>query len=428
MFGLLKVAKYAVYCALACVIYKAIEKCICKLCCTKRDAWLITEETLGTEVGAGHVYKQDGVLGFWTERYMVIKNGKVYLYTDQTRTTVKAEYVLAGAGAERCTAHADEEHKYYFNMVHPDQGTREFYVISEPRRSQWMDLISAQGRALLPTAIMGVLGKVGGFSKTTWEERWCYCAGPTFEYYANKTDELPSGTLWLLGANVRDSSSRGQKYCVEIMQDPSAKESRKGKKKYVFSMETEGEQTKWLRALEGRTVPREAAAAAADGTVSNPLQAGAGTGAGDDANLPERPLSKSKRGYLEKKGKRLGGYTKRFFLLEPKEGAKESEIKLLYYENEEQCKKNGDMKGFVMMLDLGKLPRREGSLDLSFTSKGKAYVLRANSPQERDEWVAHLTAWHEYAVALKKAKAEAGAGGAGGGGRVAGGSPAKGGD
>jgi len=408
-----KMAKYALYLAACCVVYKACEKC-CNKMCAARDPWVITDEAVGGELGAGPVYKVDGMLGFWTERYMVIKDGKIILYSDVSRTSIKAEYVLAGASAERCATHVDEDAKFYFNLVHPEQGVREFYVISEPRRAQWMDLLTHQGQAANNGALFGTILKIGGITKSTWEERWCICAGPTLDYFGKKTDDLPMGSLWLFGANVRETSARGKKYCIEIIQDASARESRKGKKKYLFALETEGQQLQWLEALQRRTSKDE---------VINPLQEGAaagggaaaGAGAGAEGNgetvtQPDLPKTLKMRSYLEKKGKRLGGFSKRFFRLSPKEDCKETDIKVVYFETEEDEKKGDNMKGFFPVLDVTpqKLPKRLGSTELTFSVKGKEYHLRAASPQERDEWVAHITAWYEYAVKLKKFRAAGG--------------------
>lgn len=417
MFAVFKVARYAFYAAACCFVYKKIEKCCGKLF-AKKDPWNITEEAIGEELGAGHVFKQDGMLGFWVERYLAIKENRLILYADQTRTQVKGEFALAAAYAGPCSGHADEEAKFYFNLTHPDQGIREFYVISEPRRAQWLELITAQGSRLERDSIFGILSKIGGITKTKWDDRWCICVGPTLIYYASKDDDMPVGSLWLVGAHIRDSGTKGGKYSIEIIQDASATQARKGKKKYTFAASSESSRTLWLEALQRRASPR-----VAEAEVINPLNSDSATSpmrgpgeAGRDA-FPEKPKT-SMKGYLEKKGKRLGGFTKRFYVLEPKEPpaggcVPESDIRMLYYNTEAQFAKKEELKGFIKVSDLtaAQLPKREGSLEFTFSVKGKACTLRASSPQERDEWVAHMNAWYQYIQAVKRATTERAAGG-----------------
>lgn len=409
MFGMgmvTRAAKYAVYLAICCFFYKMCERCIGKMC-KKRDPWNIQEEVQGAELAAGHVFKPDGMLGFWGEFYLVVRDGRLILWADQTRTGIRGEYVLAGATAERSATRADEEEKLYFTLTHPDQGVREFYVISEQRREQWLTIINATAASLrnADKVLFGMLFKIGGLTKTTWEERWCVCAGTQLIYYVSKTDDLPGGALYLTGASVRDVQHLGKKHAIEIIQDKSSPLSRKKNKKYLFATESHGAQTQWLEVLRRNTTSADEA------QIINPVLAAGGgvqmtstAGLAGEAVGPQRPTNKM-RGILEKKQKSVfGGWQKRFFVLDPGE---RGDIKLFYFENQEKADSKGSMKGFVVLADImtENKPKRLDATELIFTCKGKLYTLRAPTPQDRDEWILELNSWRDFAVHLKEARA-----------------------
>ena len=408
-----RAAKYAVYLAICCFFYKMCERCIGKMC-KKRDPWNIQEEVQGAELAAGHVFKPDGMLGFWGEFYLTLRDGRLILWADQTRTGIRGEFVLAGATAERSATRADEDDKLYFTVTHPDQGVREFYVISEQRREQWLTIINATAGTLrnADKVLFGMLFKIGGLTKTTWEDRWCVCAGPNLVYYVNKTDDYPGGILHLPGASVRDVQHLGKKYAIEIIQDKSSPLSRKKNKKYLFATESQGQQMQWLAVLRRNTADEVQEAGGVGAVVANPLLAaagggvqmsGTGGGAAEGEVGSQRPTSKM-RGPLEKKQKSVfGGWQKRYFVLEPGErGA----VKLLYFETQEKADSNGSMKGFVDLSDIlpDNKPKRLDATELTFTCKGKLYTLRAPTPQDRDEWVLEMNKWRDYAVSLKETR------------------------
>ena len=404
-------AKYAAYMVLCCIVYKACEKCVGKMC-KQRDPWNITEEVQGTEIAAGHVFKPDSMLGMWGEYYAVVRDNMMIFYADQTRTVLRGEFVLVGSTAERNATRVDDETKLYFVLSHPDCGIREFYVTSEQRREQWLTILSATANNLRSSnkCIFGMLSKIGGITKSNWDERWCICSGPTLAYYVQKTDDLPNGTLYLVGANIRQLSHRGKTHCIEIVQDKTAVQSRKGSKKYIFAMESAGAQNQWLEVLKRSANAEEtenpilAAGGASGGAAGGSVQM-TSTGLAGKGNGPEKPTSKM-RGYLEKKQKSIfGGWQKRYFVLDPS-GDKWQDIKVLYFETQEKADSNGSMKGFLALVDIANdRPKRDGATDFTFVGKGKAYTLRAPSPQDRDEWVREMNCWIEYAVALKETRA-----------------------
>jgi len=385
-------------------------KCVDK-CCEKRDDWDIHAECLGTETAAGSL-KKSGAMGglMWSKRYVTIDNNKIICYADQSRQVVKSEIVLVGASAQASTTHADKEKEFYFVVSHPECGTNEFMTRSAMRRAQWMSKINNLSAAITKNSIYGVILKQqGGLFNSGWKERWCVCTGRTLDWYETAADSLPKSGVILTGATIREATKADQKFCIEIEQNPT-KTTKKSKKKYFFATLAEHDRAKWIEIMQACTVEVEN-----KNMVDNPmLAAGGATGGGEEEEEKikvERPTT-SMKGILEKKATNLlARWQKRYFVLQcPKEldptpsptapQPSPSIFFIWYYEDEASASK--EYKGRIPIENILH-PKREGATDLVFSMKdGRIYNLRAQTPQEAEEWLMEIDTWCTYVASLAK--------------------------
>ena len=121
------------------------------------------------------------------KRFFVIKEAKLLYYADDTRKVVKGEFSLANITCRTSPTRPNGNKKYHFIINHPESGIREFYAKNNVRRSQWIDTLNNTA-AMLTNSTSGMLSKQGGFGKTTWQERYCICAGRDFDYFENITE------------------------------------------------------------------------------------------------------------------------------------------------------------------------------------------------------------------------------------------------
>jgi hypothetical protein len=252
--------------------------CLCRtFCCDcslfePRDDWNIENEAQDGEKGAGWIYKKaKGSDLVWSKRYFVLTGEKLFYFTDRNRVVKKGEIVLAGATAVECSHRADTKKIFYFNITHPQCGSREFYAKTRNRRAQWINKINEISNELSHRAIFGKLFKQGGMSKNVWQERWCICTGTTIDYFDSPTDNQSKGSLCkflrtlfkvfsfnklylfffflflkdIVGASVRPLAIK-EKYCFEIS---TAQPGKKGNKKYVFASLNEAERDTWIERL-----------------------------------------------------------------------------------------------------------------------------------------------------------------------------------
>lgn len=144
--------------------------------------------------------------------------------------------------------------------------------------------------------------------------------------------------LDMLGAKVKEYSTKDQKYCFEV----SALNDKKGGKKYVFAAEKEHFRTKWIEMI--KKVSRDEGSSLAigaqsdrDSSTDNPMVANSSKDSSEamatmSVGSSFKSTAKSvkvaeKYGYLSKKSPRiLIGWQKRFFHLK-------SSGEIIYYEN-----------------------------------------------------------------------------------------------
>lgn len=380
------------------------------------DDWKIETETRNGERGAGWLYKRGKNAAVWSKRYFAITETKLIYYMDMDRTVMKGEIVLVGASARESSIRSDAKKKYYFIVSHPQCGSRELCAKSRNRRNQWIQKINDIASELERNgAVYGKLLKQGGLSKNTWQERWCVCAGNTIDYFDNVGDNQSKGCIELLNANIREFTQK-DKVCFEIS---TANPGKKGSKKYVFSLEREGERTKWSEALKRATLPvnvrldnastKSAIENDDDDDISqtsrensvnnnnNPMHSKTISVDKDNielAGLEPRPqsftssltsisLDKQISGYLFKKSpSAMAGWQKRFF-----KTLNNGDI--AYFKSEEDANQDKDQKGVILLADI----RSDCDIDVNkktyeFTIKttSKNYVLKANFYQEGLDW------------------------------------------
>ena len=236
LFTTLKYAKYAAYCAVACIAWRMVDRA-CARCCEKGGDWNIEEECGRGELAAGYLRKKGKGADVWSKRYIVLAKGKLIYYMDQMRDKQNGEIVIAGASATASSTRADEDKKFYFEITHPECGTREFYAKSDMRRRQWINKINALSADLSSMSHWGTLKKKGGLISEVWQSRWCCSNSETLDYYDEATSSKSKGSIDIRAAIMKPSAHEQQPYCIEIEQRAPSKGrfgQNKSGKVYVF--------------------------------------------------------------------------------------------------------------------------------------------------------------------------------------------------
>lgn len=365
-------------------------KCCCDLSCLEpAEDWDITASAGAGELGAGWLYKcGKGTTGTFGKRFFTVTETKLLYYADESRQVVKGEYSLVGASAKVSPTRANARNKFHFILSHPTCGVREFYAKNNVRRSQWIDMINNTATAIGPS-MTGNLLKQGGLGKSTWQERFCICAGRTLDYYESPQDSQPKGSINLVGAKIREFTLKDQKWCVEIV----SQGGKKGSKKYSFACPSENLRSNWMDQLKRSSKMQ----APSSQDVVSPMQSQAedGGSSGKSGFFGKKKKSPpEKRGYLMKKSPSMfTGYQKRYFVLcAPGD--------LRYFETEEDATAERNMKGVVqvaeIMPDAKGLEKLAPKLPNDFViriGKSKSYQLQCESPAEVQDWIDALNAW-----------------------------------
>lgn len=71
-----------------------------------------------------------------------------------------------------------------------------------------------------------------------WKRRWVLMKSDKIEYYRNKFDSIPAGTISLVSSHVKESSIRS--HCMEIITPTRS---------YWFTGENDGERDEWIIAI-----------------------------------------------------------------------------------------------------------------------------------------------------------------------------------
>lgn len=221
-----------------------------------------------------------------------------------------------GASAKVSPTRANARNQYHFILQHPTCGVREFYAKNNVRRSQWIDTINGTVEKIGPS-VSGPLLKQGGFGKTTWQERFCICAGRTLDYFESPQDSQAKGSINLVAAKIREFTLKDQKWCVEIV----SASGKKGSKKYSFACPTEADRDRWVKQLKRSSSMKETEIT---DEVRSPLQSGGGDDDDDKGSSKgggffgskKKKGPDEKRGYMMKKSPSMfTGYQKRYFVL-----------------------------------------------------------------------------------------------------------------
>ena len=114
---------------------------------------------------------------------------------ERDRLVMKGEIVLAGSTVDESATRAHTRNQWFFNITHPQCGTRELYARTRKRRSQWIEKISYVCSEVTKRAVYGKLKKLGGSSKNIWQERWCICTGRYLDYFELPTDNQAKGSI-----------------------------------------------------------------------------------------------------------------------------------------------------------------------------------------------------------------------------------------
>lgn len=386
--------------------------CDC-LFCEPQEDWSITQDTRPGEYGAGWMYKRGKNHAVWGKRFFVAKDTKLLYYTDESRSNLKGEISLVGVSVKTSPTRPNANRQYHLIIQHPQSGVRELYAKNNVRRSQWIDLLNNISNSIT-SSMSGNLLKQGGLGKSTWQERYCVCAGRELDYFETVLDNQPKGSINMNGAKIREFTLKDQKYCFEVVSAPGGK---KGSKKYIFSCPSEDVRRKWMDQLSKATTytPRMINMAGVQG--GQPGGGGANepinrnnrnsSDASEEGSSPSgsgggffgRSAKKTnyppeKRGYLMKKSPSMfTGYQKRYFVLcAPGD--------LRYYETEEDARNDRGMKGVVQVAEV--MPDAKGLESLApklpnefvvRVSGSKSYHLQCSSQDEAKQWMDAITGW-----------------------------------
>ncbi len=376
--------------------------CGCDLsCCDPKDNWSIQEECHGDELGAGHLFKRGKNHAVWSKRYFTVTN-KILYYTEQDRSNVKGEIVLAGARAMNSTTRADRYKKYYLTIQHGECGSREFYTTSKERRSQWIDLINSISQNLKKKSVYGKLLKMGGKFTYTWQERWVICVGSCIDYFENAHDNQSKGSINLKGAILTPIEVKDQKYCIQIL--PAVKNS----KKYVFACHDEYARKKWIEIIQlGISTnnpsdginPLNNQSENTNNTNRNDLSSE--TESNNDIVVRITPLKnkdkvkpKSHQGFLKKLGKHvISGWQSRYFVLD--DGV------IRYYNSvEDSIAGIANSKGDIPINTIDNSQRKGvelvGKSEIKIDTGDRIYNLKAENYKDAQEWVEVINDWCEY--------------------------------
>ena len=398
--------KYAALMAICFVCVKKIEHKI-KKCLEPPDDWDIQTECIGTEIAAGYLRKKGKSGNTWSKRYIVLDKNKLIYYADQLRKLVKGEIVIAGANAANCTTRADEEKKFYFSIWHPVCGEREFYAKTDARRRQWVTNINTASAHLIVSSNYGVLYKLGGITGSSWQERWCVCAGETLDYFDGPTANQSRGGMPMKGALVRQTTRADQQFCFEVEADALDAKVKKNifggtkpNKIYTFAVPTQVECDRWVQVLTAAstipTAPEEGAAGEVDAELTeNPMLA-VGGGVGSMFDKPK--MWPEQEGLLSKKSKNLlSSWQERFFVLD------KASRSLKYYKDQADhvggaVEEKGKIPIESIMMEKFILQDKKDPAIIIFfakTPKTRKYELKAASPGVAKEWADALLEWVE---------------------------------
>lgn len=405
--------------AFLCASGATIWKCCGCTCFEPRDNWKIEEECRPGELGAGSIYKRGRGAAVWSKRFFVLTEQKLLYFTDIDRSILKGEIVLAGATAKLSTTRANANKTYYFTISHPECGMREFYVQSSNKRTQWVDKINEVSSMLVNFSVYGLLLKQGEHNKSSWRERWCLCSGRSFDYFESATDNQSKGSLDLVNAKVREFATKDQKYCFEIVATKKGGTS----KKFVFAVEKEHMKARWIEMIKKASNPSAYSdAAASQGpptsqstssptSSSNPMvnnneaakkkaggaadigPAGAGAGGISSSINRKQSLASDISGFLYKRSPSgFKPWQNRYFILKTSSG------EILYYDKEEDAKKNMQPKGGILMGDIlknGKGVTVVKDCEIHLKLKDRTYELKAHTAEEAKRWTDVIRAWIE---------------------------------
>lgn len=369
-------------------------------CCDSKDNWSIQQECHGDELGAGYLFKRGKNHAVWSKRYFTVTS-KILYYTEQDRSNIKGEIVLAGARAMNSTTRADKYKKYYLTIQHGDCGSREFFTTSKERRSLWIDLINSVSQNLKQKSVYGKLYKMGGKFTYTWQERWVICVDSSIDYFENAHDNQSKGSINIKEAIITPIEVKDQKYCIQIL--PVAKNS----KKYVFACHDDYVRKKWIEIIQ--------LGISSSNNLSdciNPLMYETSsninctdlpseTKSNDDRIVRITPSKnkdkvkpKSHQGALKKLGKHvISGWQSRWFVVD--EGI------IRYYDSvEDSIAGLGNCKGDIPINTIDNSQRKGvelfGKSELKIDTGDRIYNLQAENYKDAQEWVEILNDWCEY--------------------------------
>ena len=406
--------KYAAYAAVCCICLRMVDNQVRK-CLEPPDDWEISDESHGTEEGAGYLKKKGKNSDTWSKRWVVLDKNKLVYYTDQLRGKVQGEIVMVGAYAQNSSLFADTETRFYFVITHSVCGDREFYAKTDNRRRQWVNKINNMSDTLGVDGHYGTLKKLGGLAKFSWQERWCVCTGPsgeTMDYFDDPKDNQSKGFLRIKGATIVESEHADQKYCFTIQESSGPTASvenstsargffgfgsrgiKKGKV-YTFAVDTEGDQNQWISVLKTAASQSNFM----DNLTMNPMLEG---DEGGDSRLsfgPNAPVESVKEGYLNKKSTNsmsLNSHQRRWFVINP-----EKQTLAYYAQKGDEKKKGVEPKGTISMNTI--VPQKDVIIDKSdkcvfrFSVKsGREYELVAAKKDLAQEWVDIIKIWVDF--------------------------------
>lgn len=216
----------------------------------------------------GFLVKRGRQVRTWKTRYFVIREGKLYYFTDSTQNIQKGCLPLFNALVKPEVFHRDlgKEHTFLIHAIGceeliisaPNEKEKKKwiealqFVAKEPRESQLSvqkieSTINNQKRKRLP--MQGWLEKQGKVllinPNPSWKRRWfilkdsndCY----SIEYFEQYGAINKKGEIYLKGSSLSDAEFNGRDHCFQL---------KTIKKIYLLSAPTEEEYINWKNAIK----------------------------------------------------------------------------------------------------------------------------------------------------------------------------------
>lgn len=207
----------------------------------------LTASKLPMESAAGTVFMRARGVQTFAEVFMVIQGTRLMFYESKEREFAM-HIVLAGSIAKPTPLRSDARGQYFFILVHPVCGTREFYAPTKKMRDLWLVELGKSIGAANENTIYGKVYKQGTKSPLHgdhWVARWAAVVDHHLMYFDSETSCDARGVIPLSATStmsIRTYAAEGREFCFEI----AVAHKGKALKKYHFAVEKKSQLDRWV--------------------------------------------------------------------------------------------------------------------------------------------------------------------------------------